>query len=176
MQLVYKILLGVTVFLLLVAGGLVAFYFLRYQPRTMLLLYKTTSPTFSADDANKFAAHFGGTWSTKPELVNYINQGYTTTSAGFLSDTTAMEPGCTGQNGGSVPPLAYYSYIPAGATGPQLGNACSAGYYITGAFPGITPPDGWKIMPFVPTTPEPKSWSGFVDSLEYIGLTIKNIF
>lgn len=172
MQLVYKILLGVTVFLLLVAGGLVAFYFLKYQPRTMLLLYKTTSPTFSATDANNFAAHFGGTWSTMSDLTNYATLGYTTTSAGFLSGTSKMEPGCLAQNGGLVtPPEAYYVTGPTG-----ISTACSAGYYITGAFPGITPPDGWQIMPFVPTAPDPKSWSGFVDSLEYIGLTIKNIF
>lgn len=175
MQLVYKILLGITVFLLLVAGGLVAFYFLKFQPRTMLLLYQSTSPIFSADDANKYAARFGGTWASMSDLKDYMNQGYTTTSAGFLSDTSNTDAGCLAQNGGKInPPTAYY--ISSGASGSALGNACSAGYYITNAFPGISPPDGWKIMPFVPTTPAPKSWSGFVESLEYVGLSIKNIF
>lgn len=161
MHIIYILLLSFVALLAIIAGGLVAYYYLDYLTLPqMMLVYAPSTVKFDTKAGAGLAAHFKGTWATYRQFTDEVNIGFDTQSkaAGFVSDSTETDNGCIVQNGGTTPPTAYYT------TGKNINNACSRGYYIIGDRT-ITPPTGMSVLDYNGERSnyyQIKSWKDFV--------------
>ena len=169
MSTLYILLLSFLALLAVLIGGLVAYYYLDYLTLPQLMLvYIENGIEFDEADASSIVSHYSGKWASMSDLQSYVGQGFFAKYAGFLSDTTTLEPLCPSKAGNGAPPLAYYT-----SDSGTLGNACSRGYYIIGNR-RLPPPDGYSVLPFnsgsidIENFYTIKSWKDFTTFLKVV--------